>query len=97
MRELRYYGLIRFSKSTGEIDTTMTGLGRGVIQLWAVQNTPTTKASVIVDIDNRKVFSEYIGTEDGFPEIRKDPETFEYDLPDELFDILAEEAAKRAV
>lgn len=97
MRELRYYGLIRFSKNTGEIDTTMTGLGRGVIQLWAVQNTPTNKASVIVDIDERKVFSEYIGTEDGFPEIRKDPETFEYDLPDELFDILAEEAAKRAV
>ena len=97
MGELRYYGLIRFSKKTGEIDTTMTALGRGVIQLWALQNTTRTKATVIVDIDERKVFSEYIGTEDGFPEVRKDPETFEYDLPDELFDILAEEAANRAV
>ena len=97
MKELRYYGLIRFNKKTGEIDTTMTALGRGMIQLWAVQNTPDTDASVIVDIAERKVFSEYIGTADGFPEIRKDPETFEYDLPEEVFDILAEEAAKRAV
>lgn len=96
MNELHKYGLIRFSKKTGKIDTTMTALGRGVIQLWALQNTTKTKATVIVDIDERTVFSEYIGTADGFPEVRKDPATFEYDLPVELFDILAEEAAKRA-
>lgn len=96
MKELHNYGLVRFSKKTGKIDTTMTALGRGVIQLWALQNTTKTKATVIVDIDERTVFSEYIGTADGFPEVRKDPATFEYDLPVELFDILAEEAAKRA-
>lgn len=96
MNELHKYGLIRFSKKTGKIDTTMTALGRGVIQLWALQNTTKTKATVIVDIDERTVFSEYIGTADGFPEVRKDPATFEYELPVELFDILAEEAAKRA-
>lgn len=97
MSNLHNYGLIRFSKKTGKIDTTMTALGSGLIQLWALQNTTKTKASVIVDIDERKVFSEYIGTEDGFPKIRKDPETFEYELPEELLDILVEEAAKRAV
>ena len=97
MSELHNYGLIRFSKKTGNIDTTMTALGRGVIQLWALQNTTKTKASVIVDIDEHKVFSEYVGTADGFPEVRKDPATFEYDLPEELWDIFAEEAAKRAV
>jgi len=96
MSDLHNYGLIRFSKKTGKVDTTMTAIGRGLIQLWALQNTTKTKASVIVDIDERKVFSEYVGTADGFPEVRKDPEAFEYDLPDELFDILAEEAAKRA-
>ena len=96
MKELHNYGLVRFSKKTGKIDTTMTALGRGVIQLWALQNTTKTKATVIVDIDERTVFSEYSGTADGFPEVRKDPATFEYDLPVELFDILAEEAAKRA-
>lgn len=97
MSELHNYGLIRFSKKTGNIDTTMTALGRGVIQLWALQNTTKTKASVIVDIDERKVFAEYIGTADGFPEVRKDPATFEYDLPEELWGIFAEEVAKRAV
>ena len=96
MSELHNYGLIRFSKKTGKIDTTMTALGRGVIQLWALQNTTKTKASVIVDIDEGVVFAEYVGTADGFPEVRKDPTTFEYELPYELFDILVEEAAKRA-
>ena len=97
MSELHNYGLIRFSKKTGKIDTTMTAIGRGMIQLWALQNTTNTKASVIVDIDEREVFAEYVGTSDGFPEVRKDPDTFEYELPYELFDILEEEAAKRAV
>ena len=97
MRELHKYGLIRLNKTTGKIDTTMTALGRGMIQVWAMQNTLNNKASIIVDIDERKVFAEYIGTEDGFPEIRKDPETFEYNIPDELFDILAEETENLAV
>ena len=97
MRELHKYGLIRFNKRTGKIDTTMTALGRGMIQLWALQNTMESKATVIVDIDERKVFAEYIGTEDGFPEVRKDPATFEYDLPEELFNILAKETENMAV
>lgn len=96
MSELHNYGLIRFSKKTGKIDTTVTALGRGMIQLWALQNTTKTKATVIVDIDEREVIAEYIGTEDGFPEVRKNAESFEFEMPDELFDILAEEAAKRA-
>ena len=93
MADLHNYGLIRFSKKTGKIDTTMTAIGRGMVQLWALQNTSKTKACVIVDIDERQVFAEYIGTADGFPEIRKDD--FEYELPEELWAIFAEEAAKR--
>lgn len=96
MDKLHNYGLARFSKKTGKIDTTMTALGKGVIQLWALQNTTKTKACVIVDIDERKVVSEYIGTEEGFPEWVKNPDEFEFNLPDQLFDIFAEEAAKRA-
>ena len=97
MSELHNYGLVRFSKRSGKIDTTMTAIGRGMIQLWALQNTTKTKACVIVDIDERGVFSEYIGTADGFPKIHKAPEEFQYNIPEELLDILAEEAAKRAV
>jgi len=93
MADLHNYGLIRFSKKTGKIDTTMTAIGRGMIQMWALQNTTKTKACVIVDIDDRQVFAEYIGTAEGFPEIRKSD--FEYELPEELWAIFAEETAKR--
>lgn len=96
MSELHNYGLIRFSKKTGKVDTTMTALGKGLIQLWALQNTPKTKACVIVDIDESKVIAEYVGTADGFPIVRKDPDEFEYGLPNELYVIFEEEAAKRA-
>lgn len=95
MSELHNYGLVRFSKKTGKIDTTMTAIGKGLIQMWALQNTSKTKACVIVDIDERRPYAEYVGKADGFPEVRKDPATFEYDLPEELFGVFAEEIAKR--
>ena len=95
MSELHYYGLVCFSTKTGEIDTTMTALGRGLIQYWALQNTTKGKACVIVDIDERKVFSEYIGTVDGFPEIHKSEDEFEFGLPVELWDIFDEEVENR--
>ncbi len=95
MNKLHNYGLIRFSKKTGKVDTSMTAIGKGVIQLWALQNTTKTKACVIVDIDERRIVSEYVGTDDGFPDIRKAPGDFEYGIPEELYDIFAEEAAKR--
>jgi len=97
MSNLHNYGLVRFSKKTGQIDTTMTALGKGMIQLWALQNTAKTKACVIVDIDEHKVIAEYVGTASGFPEVRKDPDEFEFNLPEELFAIFSEEAAKRSV
>ena len=91
MAELHNYGLIRFSKKTGKIDTTMTALGKGIIQMWALQNTPKSKACVIVDIEGRKPFAEYVGTADGFPKIHKNIEEFEFNVPDELFEIFKDE------
>ena len=96
MNELHNCGLVRFSKKTGIPDLTMTALGQGLIKLWALQNTTKTKVCVIVDIDARRTVAEYIGTADGFPEIRDNEDAFEYDIPDELYAIFEEEAAKRA-
>ena len=95
MGNLHYYGLARFSKKTGAVDKVMTALGKGLIQLWALQNTTKTKACVIVDIDERRVDSEYVGTADGFPERRTDPDEFEFDMPEELLQVFEEEVAKR--
>ena len=95
MSELHNYGLVRFSKKTGKIDTTMTGIGKGMIQLWALQNTTKTKACVVADINERRIIAEYVGTDDGFPRVQKVPEFFEFNMPAELFDIFDEEVAKR--
>ena len=95
MNEIHTYGLVRFSKKTGKIDTTMTAMGKGLIQLWALQNTTKTKACVVVDVNERRPIVEYVGTADGFPIIRKDPDDFEFNIPEELYDIFAEEDKKR--
>jgi hypothetical protein len=95
MNELHTYGLVRISKKTGKIDTSMTAVGKGLIQLWALQNTTKTKACVILDLTDRKVFAEYIGTADGFPIVRKSEADFEFDVPEQLFDLLSAEEAER--
>ena len=95
MSELHNFGLVRFSKKTGKIDAAITGIGSGMIKMWALQNTPKAKVSVIVDIDERCTVAEYVGTNTGFPDIRKNPEDFEFDLPDELWVIFDEEVGKR--
>lgn len=92
---LHNYGLVRFTKRTGKIDTTMTAIGKGLIQLWALQNTTKTKASVIIDLTERTVYAEYIGTPSGFPDVRKDPAEFEFDVPEALFDELIASEVKR--
>lgn len=95
MSTLHNYGLARFNKKDGSIDTVMTAIGKGLIQMWALQNTPNGQVCTVVDIDERQVVAEYEGTTDGFPAIRKDPNEFEFDIPDELFDIFKEEVSKR--
>lgn len=65
----RYY-LVRFSKKTGKIDTSMSALGKALLQLWALQNTTTkTKDTIIFDEDGW-VSSYYEGNGD-FPNITK--------------------------
>lgn len=85
MDELHDYGLIRFSKKTGKVDTTMTALGRGVIQLWALQNTTASKASIIVDITEHRPFAEYVGNASGFPCICKEPTKMQFNIPEQLY------------
>lgn len=71
MSELKRYGLVRCSKKTGKIDTAMTGLGKGMLQLWGLQNTTKSKRTVIFELDTGIIEAMYTGTEDGFPEVEK--------------------------
>lgn len=71
MSDLKRYGLIRHSTKTGKIDTAMTGLGCGVLQLWGLQNTTKTKTTVVFELDTGLIRSRYTGTPDGFPKVER--------------------------
>ena len=67
---LKTYYLVRFNRKSGKIDKTLSGLGKGALQLWGLQNTTAkTKDTIIFDEDGL-VTAYYEGTGD-FPNITK--------------------------
>ena len=69
--ELKTYSLVRFTRKTGKIDTTLEGTGSGMLRLWALQNTTKTKDTIICEKDTGKVCWYYEGTPD-FPHIESE-------------------------
>ena len=69
--ELKTYCLVRFARKTGKLDTTLEGLGSGMLRLWALQNTTKTKDTIIFEKDTGKVCWYYEGTGD-FPKIEEE-------------------------
>lgn len=67
MTELKKYYLCRFTRRTGKIDTCLEARGRGLLKLWALQNTTKAKDTIVFDEDGW-VDTYYEGTGD-FPEI----------------------------
>lgn len=72
MSNLTVCVLFRYSKKTGKIDTTMTGLGSAMMQMWALQNTTKTKGCFICERDTGKVVFTAEGTKEGFPKVKKE-------------------------
>ena len=66
--EIKTYCLVRFNRKSGKIDTTLEGLGSGMLRLWALQHTTKTKDTIICEKDTGKVCWYFEGTED-FPKI----------------------------
>ena len=69
MSDLKMHVLFRFSKKTGKIDTTMTGLGNAMMKLWALNNTTKTKGCIIAERDTGVVVFTTSGTEN-FPKVK---------------------------
>ena len=68
---LREYMLVRFSKKTGKIDACLEGMGKGLLKLWALQNTTSkSKDTIVFDKVTGEIDTYYEGTGD-FPEITK--------------------------
>ena len=69
METLKTFYLVRFSKKSGKIDRTMSALGKGLLQLWALQNTTKSKDTIVFDEDG--IVAMYVeGTAD-FPKVTK--------------------------
>lgn len=66
--EIKTNCLVRFARKSGKIDTTLEGLGTGMLRLWALQNTTKTKDTIIFEKDTGRVLYYYEGTS-GFPKI----------------------------
>lgn len=76
MRELSKTGYVmfRFRKSTGKIDKTLTANVSALMKIWAMNNTTSTKETVIVDCDDGEVIFRASGKKNDFPDI-ENPET----------------------
>lgn len=71
MAELKKYVLVRASKKTGKVDMQLEGLGKAMLTIWALQNTPKNKMCVIAEADSGLVAEKYIGSENGIPKIMR--------------------------
>jgi hypothetical protein len=63
--------LFRFSKKTGKIDTTMTGVTSALMQMWALQNTTKSKMTLIFNRETGRCIFSATGTANDLPEIEK--------------------------
>lgn len=61
--------LVRFSKRTGKIDTTMEGWGNAMMRLWALQNTTPTKECLIFTKESGQILYRVVGIKNGFPRV----------------------------
>lgn len=71
MEEFKVHVLFRCSKKTGKVDTTMTGITTAMMKMWALTNTPKTKACMIIERDTGKVTYLTQGGADGWPKVKK--------------------------
>lgn len=69
---LTVHVLMRSSKKTGKVDMTMIGLGKAMLQLWALQNTPKTKSTMVFERESGRLVFKAVGDPSGFPKIFKD-------------------------
>lgn len=52
---LAVHVLFQFSQKTGKISSTMTAMGSALLMLWAMENTPKTKGTIIIERDTGRV------------------------------------------
>ena len=83
---LKTYFLVRFNRNSGKIDTSLEGLGKAMLNLWALQNTTKSKDTIVFEKETGEIDCYYTGTGD-FPELDKDAGNIEDYCPGMLLAI----------
>ena len=68
------YICIRFGRKSGKIDKTLEGISSAMLRLWALQNTPKTKDTIIFCLETGNIVFYCEGNESGFPKVHEDME-----------------------
>ena len=58
-----------FNKKGGKVIKSASGMGKGMVGYWALQNTTKSRFSVLVFTDTNEIERAYVGTENGFPKV----------------------------
>lgn len=66
---LEWRTLYMFNKKGGKLVKCIEGRGRGMLMMWALQNTTKSRVSVIVIKDTNEVEVVHIGKESGCPKV----------------------------
>lgn len=69
---MKTYYLVNFNRKSGKINISLEGIGKGLLNLWALQNTTPATDTIVFEKESGIVDKYYTGTKDGFPEIEKD-------------------------
>lgn len=72
MAELKNYVLVYYKKRNGAIEKTLEGIGPAMLKLWALQNTTSSKASLIFEKESGKVIFLATGKKDSMPDVQKE-------------------------
>lgn len=73
--DFKWYGLVRYSKKTGKVDTCMTGCLSSMMKAWALQNTTKTKICEVFELSTGIITARFTGTKDGFPKVEMNLES----------------------
>lgn len=72
MAELKQHVLICYKKANGAVDKMLEGISPATLKLWALQNTTSSKASLIFERDTGKVIYHVIGKRNSMPEVQQE-------------------------
>ena len=70
MEGIKRFYCARFNRKSGKVDKVLTGLGKGMLEMWALHNTKAkTKDTIIFDEDGLVVL--YLEGTGDFPQITR--------------------------